>query len=171
MQVFRLQARNGWASQRPQPAQLRTVEQTTERAEDGVISTAGLRVTDAIEQFGSPVYLMDEQDFRHRAREFRDAFEGWTVYYAGKAFLTRTVAARVDEEGLSLDVCSTAGELATALQAGFDPARIGMHGNNKSVDERRRLWTRESGGSSSIRWTSWTRMSSNSARPTTGMLA
>ncbi len=107
---------------------------STARDDDGAISTAGLKVTDAVAQFGTPLYLMDEQDFRQRARAFRDAFEGWTVYYAGKAFLTRTVARWVDEEGLALDVCS-GGELATALQAGMDPARIGMHGNNKSVTE------------------------------------
>lgn len=107
---------------------------STVRDDDGVITVAGLKVTDAVKQFGSPVYLMDEQDFRQRAREFRDAFEGWTVYYAGKAFLTRTIARWVDEEGLWLDACSH-GELITALQAGFDPARIGLHGNNKSVDE------------------------------------
>lgn len=107
---------------------------TTKRTADGVVSSGGIRVTDAVEQFGSPLYLLDEQDFRTRARDFRDAFAGWTVYYAGKAFLTRTIARWVDEEGLSLDVCS-AGELATALDAGFDPARIGMHGNNKSLGE------------------------------------
>lgn len=107
---------------------------TTKRGEDGVLVTGGLSVTEAVAELGSPVYLMDEDDFRARAGGFLTAFKGWDVYYAGKAFLTRTVARWAAEEGLSLDVCS-GGELATALQAGFDPARIGMHGNNKSVDE------------------------------------
>lgn len=107
---------------------------TTKRNSDGVIEVAGIPVTDAVEQLGSPLYLMDEADFRRRARDFATAFAGWDVYYAGKAFLTRTVARWIAEEGLSLDVCS-GGELTTALRAGFDPAKIGMHGNNKSVTE------------------------------------
>ncbi len=107
---------------------------TTVRDGEGVIKVGGIGVTDAVEELGSPVYLLDEADFRRRARDFRAAFEGWDVYYAGKAFLTRTIARWVAEEGLSLDVCS-AGELHTALRAGFEPQRIGMHGNNKSMAE------------------------------------
>lgn len=91
-------------------------------------------MTDLLAEYGSPLYVLDEADFRQRARTFRDAFAGWDVYYAGKAFLTRTVASWIDEEGLCLDTC-TGGELITALQGGMDPARIGLHGNNKSIDE------------------------------------
>ena len=72
-----------------------------------------------------------------RARAFRDAFAAYDVFYAGKAFLCTTTARWVAEEGLCLDVCS-AGELAVAERAGFDPARIGFHGNNKTVAELRR---------------------------------
>ena len=107
---------------------------TTERSPQGVISVGGVQVSDAVRLLGSPVYLLDEDDFRRRARGFLSAFDGWDVYYAGKAFLTRTITRWIAEEGLCLDVCS-GGELATALRAGFDPARIGMHGNNKSPDE------------------------------------
>ena len=95
---------------------------------------AGAAVTELASQYGSPLYVLDESDFRQRARTFRDAFSGWDVYYAGKAFLTRTIASWIDEEGLFLDTC-TGGELMTALQGGMDPTRIGLHGNNKSVDE------------------------------------
>ena len=107
---------------------------TTIRSRHGVISVGGVQVDDAVRELGSPLYLLDEADFRRRARGFSSAFNGWDVYYAGKAFLTRTITRWVAEEGLCLDVCS-GGELFTALQAGFDPARIGMHGNNKSTDE------------------------------------
>ena len=107
---------------------------TTIRSEHGVISVGGVQVNDAVRELGSPLYLLDEADFRRRARGFASAFNGWDVYYAGKAFLTRTITRWVAEEGLCLDVCS-GGELFTALQAGFNPARIGMHGNNKSTDE------------------------------------
>ena len=57
-----------------------------------------------------------------------------TVYYAGKAFLSAAIVRWVTEAGLAIDVC-TGGELAVALAAGADPARIGFHGNNKSVAE------------------------------------
>ncbi len=108
--------------------------QNVSRAADGMLQIAGLRLDEALAQTGSPVYLLDEADFRSRAREFVKHFPDWRVYYAGKAFLTRTVARWVSEEGLYLDVCS-GGELVTALQAKVDPRRIGFHGNNKTVAE------------------------------------
>lgn len=104
---------------------------------DGVVTVAGEPVTDLAEEFGTPLYVVDEDDFRARARAFRDAFPDADVYYAGKAFLCVATARWVNEEGLNLDVC-TGGELAVALRAGFPPARIGLHGNNKSVAELRR---------------------------------
>jgi diaminopimelate decarboxylase len=109
---------------------------TTRREDDGVVSVGGVRLTDIAEQVGTPVYVIDEEDFRQRAQAWRDAFSGWTVYYAGKSFLCGTIAKWVAQEDLSLDVCSL-GELTVALRAGFDPARIGMHGNNKSEAELR----------------------------------
>lgn len=104
---------------------------------DGVLSVAGVSVVQLAATFGTPLYVVDEQDFRDRARSFREAFEGADVYYAGKAFLTVASVRWIHEEGLCLDVC-TGGELAVALAAGFDPARIGFHGNNKSVAELER---------------------------------
>lgn len=109
---------------------------TAKRADDGVIEVGGVRLTDLAEQVGTPAYVLDEEDFRARARAWKAAFEGWTVFYAGKAFLSGTIARWVAEEGLSLDVCSL-GELTVALRAGVDPATIGHHGNNKSVEELR----------------------------------
>jgi diaminopimelate decarboxylase len=81
-------------------------------------------------------------DVRSRAREVRTAFEsefsriGTTarVYYAGKAFLSTEIARWMVDEELNIDVCS-GGELAVALAAGVDPARLGFHGNNKSLAE------------------------------------
>ncbi len=109
---------------------------TVQRDADGVVSVGGVRLTDLAGQVGTPAYVLDEDDFRARARAWRESFAGWTVYYAGKSFLCGGVARWIDEEGLSLDVC-TLGELTVALRAGFDPARIGMHGNNKSEAELR----------------------------------
>jgi diaminopimelate decarboxylase len=97
-------------------------------------------VRDIVREFGTPAYVFDEADFRARCRQFRRAFGGADVYYAGKAFLCKAVVRAIAQEGLSLDVC-TGGELAVALAAGMPPERIGVHGNNKSPSELRRAVT------------------------------
>ncbi|MDH6112799.1 diaminopimelate decarboxylase [Kitasatospora sp. MAP12-15] len=108
---------------------------TVTRDEHGVATVGGLTVTELAAEFGTPAYLMDEDDFRSRARAWRDAFgAGADVYYAGKAFLSKAVVRWLHEEGLNLDVCSP-GELAVALAAGMPPERIALHGNNKSAQE------------------------------------
>ncbi|WP_213456699.1 diaminopimelate decarboxylase [Rhizomonospora bruguierae] len=107
---------------------------TVRRDAGGAVSVGGVSVRELVERFGTPAYVLDEEDLRTRCREFRSAFPDADVYYAGKAFLCRAVVRIVAEEGLSLDVCS-GGELATALAAGMPPERIGLHGNNKSVAE------------------------------------
>jgi diaminopimelate decarboxylase len=104
---------------------------TARKNDDGALEVGGVDLRDLVAEHGSPAYVLDEADFRARARAFRDAFADYDVYYAGKAFICTTVARWVAEEGLSLDVASD-GELAVALRAGFDPARIGYHGNNKT---------------------------------------
>ncbi len=109
----------------------------TARKVDGVLEVGGVRLTDLVAEHGSPAYVLDESDFRSRARAFRDGFAGCDVYYAGKAFLCTTVARWIAEEGLSLDVCS-GGELAVAERAGFPMERVGFHGNNKTVAELER---------------------------------
>ena len=104
---------------------------------DGVLSVGGVPLPELVREHGSPAYVLDEADFRSRAGAFRDAFADYDVYYAGKAFLCTTVARWLAEEGLSLDVCS-GGELAVAERAGFPMARVGFHGNNKTLGELER---------------------------------
>ena len=105
------------------------------RGDDGVVSIAGVPVTELAAEFGTPLFVIDEDDFRSRCRDIAAAFGGGdNVHYAAKAFLCTEVARWVDEEGLSLDVAS-GGELAVALHADFPAERIALHGNNKSVDE------------------------------------
>ncbi len=101
---------------------------------DGVLEVGGVRLTDLVAEHGSPAYVLDEDDFRGRASAFREGFADWDVFYAGKAFLCTEVARWIDQEGLSLDVC-TGGELAVAERAGFPMRRVGFHGNNKSTAE------------------------------------
>ncbi|MFY0406316.1 diaminopimelate decarboxylase [Solicola sp. PLA-1-18] len=98
------------------------------------LEVAGVPVEKIAHEFGTPAYVVDEDDFRQRARAFRDAFAGVDVYYASKAFLCVATARWVAEEGLSIDVC-TGGELAVALRAEVPPSRIALHGNNKSLAE------------------------------------
>src|SRR6478736_3997597 len=107
------------------------------KRDDGALEVGGVDLRDLVVEHGSPAYVLDEADFRARASAFAEAFADYDVFYAGKAFLCTTVARWVAEEGLCLDVCS-AGELTVALRAGFDPARIGYHGNNKTTAELRR---------------------------------
>ena len=105
------------------------------RGDDGTVRIAGVAVTDLAGEFGTPLFVIDEDDFRSRCREIAQAFGGGeNVRYAAKAFLCSEVARWVDDEGLSLDVAS-GGELAVALHAGFPAERIAMHGNNTSHAE------------------------------------
>ncbi|MBW9215667.1 diaminopimelate decarboxylase [Mumia sp. zg.B53] len=108
-----------------------------ERREDGELAVAGVGATELAAEFGTPLYVVDEDDLRGRARAFREAFAGWDVYYAAKAFLSTAIARWITEEGLRMDVC-TGGELAVALRAGVPPENLGLHGNNKSISEIRR---------------------------------
>jgi diaminopimelate decarboxylase len=108
---------------------------STVRNDAGVAVIAGMPVTELAQEYGTPLFIVDEDDFRFRCREIASAFGGGTnVHYAAKAFLCSEVARWIDEEGLSLDVC-TGGELAVALHANFPPERITFHGNNKSIAE------------------------------------
>lgn len=112
------------------------------RDADGAIVIGGVALTALAATHGTPLYVIDEADARARAARTRAAFAaaaerhgtGATVYYASKAFLSGEVARWMVEAGLNLDVAS-GGELAVALAAGVEPARLGLHGNNKSPAE------------------------------------
>jgi diaminopimelate decarboxylase len=102
---------------------------------DGAVRLAGVDVTTLAREHGTPLFVVDEADFRSRCAEHAAAYgDPALVHYAGKAFLTAEIARWVADEGLGLDVC-TEGELATAMRAGFPAERITVHGNNKSRDE------------------------------------
>lgn len=127
----------------PRPAGVAEIDELPEqvwprnaaRGDDGAVRLAGVDVRELAETYGTPLFVMDEDDFRSRCRDHARAFgDPSLVHYASKAFLSVEIAKWVAEEGLSLDVCS-GGELAIALRAGFPPERIALHGNNKSVAE------------------------------------
>ena len=106
--------------------------------EDGQLIVAGLKASDLAREFGTPAFIMDEDDFKARASAFRNAmennFESSLVYYASKAFTCKQVARWINELGLGIDV-ATGGELEVALSVNFPVERIEVHGNNKSKAE------------------------------------
>ncbi|MEI6649166.1 MAG: diaminopimelate decarboxylase [Actinomycetes bacterium] len=100
----------------------------------------GCSVSKLAKEFGTPVFVLDESDFRDRATGWKSALEknfdnhAGSVFYAAKSFISVEVAKWVDQSGIGLDVC-TDGELAVALAANFPAERIEVHGNNKSISE------------------------------------
>ncbi len=116
--------------------------QDVKRDDDGELTIDGIPVSELKRQFGTPLFVMSENDFRARARAFSDAFNdafadicgGVDVYYAGKSFLCTAVVRWVEEEGLRLDTAS-GGELAVAARAGIPGSDVALHGNNKSDAE------------------------------------
>jgi diaminopimelate decarboxylase len=106
--------------------------------ERGHLEVGGCDIVELVEEHGTPAYIYAEDDLRARARAYREAFEhrgvDGEVLFASKAFPATAAYKLFAEEGLSVDVAS-GGELHIALAAGFDPARIHMHGNNKTDEE------------------------------------
>ncbi|NLU09841.1 MAG: diaminopimelate decarboxylase [Tepidanaerobacter acetatoxydans] len=102
------------------------------------LEIGGCDAVELAKEFGTPLYVMDENHIRENCRLYRDSLnnlhENSEVIYAGKAFLTMEMCKLIEEEGLSLDVVS-GGELYTAIKSGFPAKRIYFHGNNKSYAE------------------------------------
>ncbi len=108
--------------------------------ENQTINDAGHLVVggcDAVElaaKFGTPLYVLDEQAVRQQCRRYREAFgnrlDAVEVAYASKALITTAMCRIMQQEGMAIDVASE-GELYTALEAGFPPERIKLHGNFK----------------------------------------
>ena len=103
---------------------------------DGVMSIGGCSLIDVAKQFGTPVFVYDEEHLRARCHEAVAAFGEQRVIYATKAFFTTAMAKLAHDEGLLLDV-ATGGELFVALHAGVPASSCVLHGNNKSIDELR----------------------------------
>jgi diaminopimelate decarboxylase len=103
--------------------------------DDGRLEVGGCDVLELAREFGTPAYVVAEEDLRARARAFVEAFRARAddveVHFAAKAFPCTAVLRVMAEEGLACDVAG-GGELAAALRAGFDPARVHLHGNAKS---------------------------------------
>lgn len=111
---------------------------TSKVNDQGHLEIGGKDTVELAEKYGTPLYVYDVNLIRERARGFKQTFDRLgipsQVAYASKAFSSIAMIQLVEEEGLSLDVVS-AGELFTALSAGFPRERIHFHGNNKSIEE------------------------------------
>ena len=106
--------------------------------DDGRLEISGCDALELAREFGTPVLVVAEDDIRARVRAFKAAFAARTddfeVHFAAKAFACTAVLRLMAEEDLACDVAS-GGELHLALEAGFDPGRIHLHGNAKSRAE------------------------------------
>jgi diaminopimelate decarboxylase len=114
--------------------------ETTTRISSGGLAIGGMPVSELAREFGTPLYIFDEQTLRSRARRFvaalSAAYPKTRVLYAGKAYLSPAIVRLLHEEGIGLDVVS-GGELYGGLLAGVPASEMTFHGNNKSVSELR----------------------------------
>jgi len=108
--------------------------------EGGHLTLGGCDAVELASEFGTPLYVFDEETLRGQCRAFQEAFgsryHNSVVAYAAKAYLGRALAGIIAQEGMSLDVVS-GGELAVAASVNFPAERIHFHGNNKSEQELR----------------------------------
>ena len=110
----------------------------TMKVEDNQLVIGGAKASDLVKEYGTPLYVYDEELIREYCRDYTRYFKckenGNRVTYAGKAFLTVQMCKLIEEEGMCLDVVS-GGELYTAYKAGFPLEKVYFHGNNKTLDE------------------------------------
>lgn len=107
--------------------------------EKGNLTIGGVDTIALTEQYGTPLYVMDEALIRDNVRRFRNSMEKYyggngMVCYASKAFSCLEMYRIMQSEGIGVDVVSI-GELYTAVKAGMDCSKIGFHGNNKTDEE------------------------------------
>lgn len=108
------------------------------QTKDNELLIGGVRTTSLAREYGTPLYVMDEELIRNNCKEYYRSFkceeDGNRVTYAGKAFINLWMCNLINEEGLCLDVVS-GGELYTAYKANFPMDKILFHGNNKTIEE------------------------------------
>lgn len=110
----------------------------TMKIEDNQLTIGGAKTSDLVKEYGTPLYVFDEELIREYCKDYRKYFKceenGNRVIYAGKAFSNIQMCKLLDEEGMYLDVVS-GGELYTAYKADFPLERVAFHGNNKTLEE------------------------------------
>ena len=106
--------------------------------ENGELNISGVGVSELKAQYGTPLYVYDENMLVNQCRTFINNFKSskfnTEVLYASKAFSCLEVLRIASREGLGVDVVSL-GEIHTAYKAGYDMKRAYFHGNNKTREE------------------------------------
>ncbi len=115
------------------PIDLKLLPLTAEVSESGELFIGGVSVSEVAADYGTPVFIYDQEHVRTRLIEAKKAW-GANVAYGSKAFICKHLVSMINEIGIKIDV-STGGELSHCLLSGFDPAKIVFHGNNKSLME------------------------------------
>ncbi|HHW32405.1 MAG TPA: diaminopimelate decarboxylase [Clostridiaceae bacterium] len=105
----------------------------------GNLEIGGCDTLDLVKEFGTPLYVMDEETIRKSCRFYKDAIDRYypgkgLILYASKAFCSMAMCKIAEQEGLGIDVVS-GGELYTAIKSGFPAEKIFFHGNNKTIEE------------------------------------
>lgn len=106
---------------------------------NGHLNIGGVDTVEIAKEYGTPVYVMDEDLIRKNCRDFRESIEKFyggkgLVCYASKAFACKEMYRVVESEGCGADVVS-GGEIYTAVKAGVSPEKLVFHGNNKTDEE------------------------------------
>ncbi len=106
---------------------------------EGHFTLGGADTVALAEKYGTPLYLLDENEIARRCRLYRDAVKKYfseksAIYYASKALSIKEIYRIIEKEDINADVVSL-GELMTAIKAGYTPSRLCLHGNNKTDEE------------------------------------
>ncbi|HBL05543.1 MAG TPA: diaminopimelate decarboxylase, partial [Clostridium sp.] len=110
----------------------------TMNVKENNLFVGGINTLELVKKFGTPLYVMDEEQIRDNCRRYMKAMGAKIndnkVAYAGKAFLTKAIVQVMKNEGLCLDVVS-GGEIYTAIVSEFPMDKVYFHGNNKTIEE------------------------------------
>jgi len=104
---------------------------------DNHLEIGGCDLVDLADEYGTPLYIIDEETLRGMAKQYKEAFAAYpktNIFYASKALMTKSVAKILSQEGFGFDVVS-GGEFFTVLSAGANPEKILFNGSNKSIEE------------------------------------
>lgn len=110
---------------------------TTKINDDGNLEIGGCDLVKLAENYGTPLYVLDEATIRKICRDYKDAFKGYpkvNMMYASKALCSSATSALIASEGFGFDVVSS-GEIFTVYKSGANMSKVLFNGNNKSYDE------------------------------------
>lgn len=110
---------------------------SAEITSNGILKIGGIKVTDLVKEYGTPLYVMDVKTIRnyvHKYQSIKEVYPNIKIAFASKALSIKALYQLLDKEGMYFDVASD-GELYTLIKAGVSPENAYFHGNNKSIEE------------------------------------